>query len=357
WWETWTNLTLNQMKDWGFNTVGNWSSQRFALDSKLPYVYPLEDFPQTSSLIFRDFPDVFSEEYQDNSTRFALQLHRFKDDPCLIGYFLRNEPEWAFVGGLIIAEELLENKHDFASKEALITFLEQQYNGDISVFNQAWNTAFQAFDQLRGGIKKAASFSEQTRLDLRAFSREMVARYVSIPSKAVRAVDPHHLNLGMRYAYLTDEDLLAGCENFDVFSINCYKFDPTPEIEVVGRLTGLPVMIGEYHFGALDKGLTATGLKGVTSQGERGKAYSLYTERAAASPYCVGAHYFILSDQAALGRFDGENYQIGLVNVCHQPYDEMLHYVTETNRTIYQVASGEKEPSNEQPEKIEFIAF
>ncbi|MBC8080532.1 MAG: hypothetical protein H7X86_09315, partial [Gorillibacterium sp.] len=75
WWETWTNLTLNQMKDWGFNTVGNWSSQRFALDSKLPYVYPLEDFPQTSSLIFRDFPDVFSEEYQDNSTRFALQLH------------------------------------------------------------------------------------------------------------------------------------------------------------------------------------------------------------------------------------------------------------------------------------------
>ncbi|MCL6457874.1 MAG: beta-galactosidase, partial [Gorillibacterium sp.] len=357
WWEAWTKLTRNWLIEWGFNTVGNWSSERFSHESKLPYVWPLENFPQTRSLIFRDFPDVFSDEYQENAEHFASQLCRFKDDPYLIGYFLRNEPEWAFVEGLIIAEELLENQHDFASKQALLAFLEQRYNGEISLLNQAWNTTFLRFDQLNGGVKKAASFSEQARLDLRAFSREMIARYVRLPSEAAKAVDPHHLNLGMRYAYLTDEDLLAGCEHFDVFSINCYKFDPTPQIEVVGRLTGLPVMIGEYHFGALDKGLTATGLKGVSSQKERGKAYSLYSEHAAASPYCVGAHYFILSDQAALGRFDGENYQIGLVNVCHQPYKAMLHYVTETNRTIYQVASGEREPFNEQPDEIEFIAF
>jgi hypothetical protein len=75
-----------------------------------------------------------------------------------------------------------------------------------------------------------------------------------------------HLNLGMRYAYISSEELFAGCENFDVFSINCYKMNPAPEIMKAGQSTGLPVMIGEYHFGALDRGPVATGLRAVISR-------------------------------------------------------------------------------------------
>jgi hypothetical protein len=357
WWENWQTIARNWMLDWGFNTVGNWSSNQFCRESGLPYVWPLGGFPETKQAIFRDFPDVFSEEYQENALAFAEQLHALKDDPLLIGYFLRNEPEWAFVDGLIIAEELLANPADFAAKDALIGFLLEQYEGEIVRLNQAWNTSYDDFEDLRGGVQRASRFSEAARLDLKTFSREMIARYVSIPSEAARTVDPNHLNLGMRYAYITNEELLAGSENFDVFSINCYKLDPTEQIAQVANLTGLPVMIGEYHFGALDRGLTATGLKGVATQADRGKAYSHYTERAAAHPSCVGAHYFILSDQPALGRFDGENYQIGLVNVCHQPYVDMLRYVADTNRSIYQVASGLKSPAAATAETIEFIAF
>lgn len=357
WWESWSEIAGSWMREWGFNTIGNWSSGPFCQESGMPYVWPLGGFPETKQLIFRDFPDVFSEEYQENALIYAEQLKFFKDDPLLIGYFLRNEPEWAFVDGLLIAEELLANPGDFASKDALIGFLLEQYEGEILRLNQAWNTSYEDFEDLCGGVQRAGSFSEAARLDLKTFSREMIARYVSIPSEAARAVDPNHLNLGMRYAYITGEELLAGSEHFDVFSINCYKLDPTEQIEQVAQLTGLPVMIGEYHFGALDMGLTATGLKGAATQADRGKAYSHYTERAAAHPSCVGAHYFILSDQAALGRFDGENYQIGLVNVCHQPYADMLRYVADTNRSIYQVASGLQPPAEATAQTIEFIAF
>ena len=82
---------------------------------------------------------------------------------------------------------------------------------------------------------------------------------------------------------------------------------------------GKPVLIGEFHFGALDRGLPSTGLEGVASQEERGVAYRRYVEAAAADPNVVGTHYFVLNDQEVLGRFDGENFQIGFVDVCHRP--------------------------------------
>jgi hypothetical protein len=116
-------------------------------------------------------------------------------------------------------------------------------------------------------------------------------------------------------------------------------------------------MIGEYHFGALDRGLTSTGLRGVTSQEERGKAYKFYLENAASSAYCVGAHYFTFGDQALLGRFDGENMQIGCVDVCSRPYDEFISGVEETNNTIYEVLQKARESLSVPPKEIPRVGF
>lgn len=64
------------------------------------------------------------------------------------------------------------------------------------------------------------------------------------------------------------------------FSINCYAVDPTSAIQnIVDLGVDLPVMIGEFHFGALDAGLPATGLEGVLSQKDRGIAYRHYCEK------------------------------------------------------------------------------
>ncbi|QHW33563.1 hypothetical protein GZH47_24045 [Paenibacillus rhizovicinus] len=357
WREAWERMTRRRLVEWGFNTIANWSDGPFIRKAKLPYVLPLNGFPETERKVFRDFPDVFSTEYQENAERFARQLEAYRDDRYLIGYFLRNEPHWAFVEGLIIAEELLANPADLVSKRELIRYLEEQYGGDIGRLNEAWRSGFGSFDDLRRPMRKAARQSTQTAADLRAFSRIMIERYVGIPSQAAKRVDPHHLNLGMRYAYMADEDLIAGYEHFDVFSINCYRMDPRNDIMWIGDKTGLPVIIGEYQFGALDRGSPATGLRGVASQEDRAKAYRFYVENAAATPYCVGNHYFVLNDQAALGRGDGENYSVGFVNICQQPHPEMVEAAQETHRTIYAVASGERQPTTVEAEEIEMIAY
>ena len=42
------------------------------------------------------------------------------------------------------------------------------------------------------------------------------------------------------------------------------------------------------------------------------------------NPLIVGTHWFQYGDQATTGRGDGENYQIGFVDVCDTPYAETI---------------------------------
>ena len=40
--------------------------------------------------------------------------------------------------------------------------------------------------------------------------------------------------------------------------------------------------------------------------------------------YFLGVHWFQWQDQPVLGRMDGENYNIGLVDVTNRPYPELV---------------------------------
>ena len=91
-------------------------------------------------------------------------------------------------------------------------------------------------------------------------------------------------------------------------------------------------MVGEFHFGALDAGLPATGIRGVTTQKERGKAINAYIDNAKNTGCCVGAHYFQLNDQPYLGRFDGENYNIGFVDICCKEYTDVTDIISPVER-------------------------
>ena len=124
---------------------------------------------------------------------------------------------------------------------------------------------------MEGNFRKRAAgraaegrLTEAAREDLKAFSARMIREYVRVPALELKKVDPNHLNLGMRYAFILYPEQTAGCEFMDVFSINCYKIDPTAVLTEVAALVKMPVMIGEFHFGALDRGLDATGIIGVT---------------------------------------------------------------------------------------------
>ena len=364
WWDNWARMTRARLYHWGCNTVANWSEQKFCDWAGMPWVLPMSGFPTTGTRIFRDFPDVYAPEYADNARVFAAQLERYRDDRTLIGYFLSNEPHWAFVSELCIAEEVLKNPAPTHTKEALIAALTRQY-GTAAALSSAWNHNFASFDELRAPIRGAAALSPQARADLEAFSSEMVRAFSRIPSEACRAAAPHHLNLGMRYAYLGNPALIAGCEFFDVFSVNCYQMDPLPRIRQAADLLaaqlgderGRPILVGEFHFGALDAGLPSTGLRGVSSQAERGRAYRYYVEQAATHPAFVGAHYFTINDQGPLGRADGENYQIGMVDVCQQPYADFIDGVTAAHEAVLRVAEGLQVPTDRMAREIPSVAF
>ncbi len=352
WQGEWARLTANWLKSWGFNTIANWSVPQLGRHLKIPYVYQLRSFPATRTKIFRDFPDVFSPEYRSAAAEYAQQLKEISNDPYLIGYFLRNEPEWGF-GDYNIAEFLLAHPQPLACKEELIRFLANKYNGDATLLANAWRYPLTDFTDLHKPISDAPNLSAVAEADLREFTKVLIAEYIRVPAAAARQADPNHLNLGMRWAWVTSEQFYAGSQYCDVFSLNCYKLAPNPDdIKAASKASGLPVMIGEFHAGALDAGLPSTGLRGMADQTERGKFYRWYIEHAAAIPELVGAHYFQWGDQPVLGRFDGENCNIGLVDVCHRPYAEMIREIVKTHERMYQICMGLIEPTDELPKEV-----
>ena len=66
-------------------------------------------------------------------------------------------------------------------------------------------------------------------------------------------------------------------------------------------------MMGEFHFGAWDRGLFGSGLINKGSQEGRAAALKKYVESALGNPQVVGVHWHQFSDQPVTGRFDGES--------------------------------------------------
>jgi hypothetical protein len=346
WYGKWAEITLAELRRLGFNTVANWSDWRIASQGGMPYVRPLDAKSLPIAHVYRDFPDVFHPDFPGVAAGFAEQLRESANDPAFIGYFLMNEPTWGFAEETPAAG-MLFNTPACASRLALADFLALRYPSDAA-FTSAWGMPV-GFVDIREGLW-TTPLTPAAQKDLAAFSAVMVEKYFGGLSAACRAVDPHHLNLGIRYYTIPPEWALAGMRHFDVFSMNCYRQRlPVEEMGHISAMLEMPIMIGEWHFGALDAGLPASGIGHVPDQASRGKAFRVYLENAAAQPWCVGVHYFILYDQSALGRFDGENYNIGFLDVCNRPYEPLAQAARASHERLYQVATGEAAPYNDEP--------
>ncbi len=352
WKEKWAEIALAELRRIGFNTVANWSDWRIASQAQAPYVRPLSPLYEALPTVYRDFPDVYHPDFEAVAADYAGQLRETRDDPAFIGYFMMNEPTWGFAGDSV-AEGMLFTAPQCHSRRALADFLRQRHASD-SALAAAWGIPA-TFDALAGSEWRTP-LSEAARKDLEDFSEVMVERFFGGLSAACRKVDPNHLNLGMRYYTVPPAWAMQGMQHFDVFSMNCYKSRvPAEEMSRISQMLNMPIMIGEWHFGALDAGLPASGIGRVPDQAARGQAYRIYLEDAAAKPWCVGVHYFILYDQSALGRFDGENYNIGFLDVCNRPYEALCQAARASHERLYLVASGESRPYAEEPDYLPML--
>jgi hypothetical protein len=53
----------------------------------------------------------------------------------------------------------------------------------------------------------------------------------------------------------------------------------------------------------------------------------------------VGTHWFQYRDQAVSGRFDGENCQVGFVDICDTPYWNTVEASRSVGYDLYEIRS------------------
>jgi beta-galactosidase len=157
--------------------------------------------------------------------------------------------------------------------------------------------------------------------------------YFATVAKVVREMLPNHLYLGSRFARAQDAVWRAASRHCDVVSFNFYERRPTKDLPDLS--VDKPLIVGEFHFGALDRGLLNSACSTTFDQTERAQCFKDYVNACLDHPRMVGCHWFQYQDQALTGRPDGENFQIGFVSVCDVPYPELVEACRTTAAEMY----------------------
>ncbi len=327
-----------RLRGWGFNTIGNWSDHRIFLMKKTPYTVAVHygakqlDVPEGSRV---RFVDVFDASFREALRgRFERERGGSAGDPWCIGYFVDNESSWG--DEVALAVGALLSPAEQAAKQVFVEDLKAKH-GEIERLNGAWGTEHASWEALLEC--REAPDREKASEDLTAFCAKTAETYFRVVREELKRVAPDQLYLGCRFSWWGNEGAVrAAAEYCDVVSANRYS----RSVEGLRPPDGLdvPIIVGEFHFGALDRGMFHTGLGRARSQEHRGELYREYVRGALRNPCIVGTHWFQFGDQATTGRGDGENYQIGFLDVCDTPYGETIAAAREVGADMYEYRVG-----------------
>ena len=370
--DAWADAQQKRLRNWGFNTVGAFSDEVLFAGRDTPFMAFISTVGAKS--------DFWDRAWQERATAIISETtKRYADNPNLVGYFVDNEIPW-----LIDLSALYDpNRNVLAmggyfqkehGREALIEFLRTRYitpSDFIADFPDAklpgkdWNTISWADAQL--GLKVTARGKET----LVGWGAVMAEQYFSVITPALRRGDSRHLNFGTKFvAGLTTRNVLKVAARYsDVISIDFYDIVLPPTIpqeqstnsgqqpdfltliqslvpadQLVPnsgmlsdwyRLTSKPLLVAEFSYRAADAGLPNTmppGQVTLLTQAERARAITNYTSCAIDSSYIIGFHFFELTDEPAAGRFDGENSNLGILNVQDIPYASVVNAFQDASR-------------------------
>lgn len=323
----WARDTLARLGRWGFNTVGAWSDHALLRGSL--YQTPVLHLG-ASGIPWKDMwdPTVVADTYR--IAREGIAPHR--DDPRVIGYFSDNELGWWF-GAMF--EWAWRAGPEHGTRERLIALLRESYP-------EGWSAIIRDFDP--EGASDLASLAKGGRLFLRpggngaAYVRKVMrllaARYYELCRDAIRQADPGALFLGDRYisSFYPEVALEAG-KVVDVVSTNLNAnwsdggFAPF-YLDELHHQAKKPIIVTEFYMCAMENRSgnmnDASGFPTVASQRERVAGLRRQLAALSAKPYVVGAHWFQFYDEPMHGRGDGENYNMGLVDIGGVPYASLV---------------------------------
>ena len=330
----WRRTTLARLKSWGFNTVGNWSDEALGAAHQVPSVATLGvggDHARlaSGSDYWGKMHDPFDPQFTtDCNASFRDKATRLKTDPWCLGYFVDNELSWSgegVEGGRYgLACGALAAPADQPAKKAFLAQLTAKYQ-TISKLNAGWGTALSGWDNLNAPYKASQTPNDAQKADMGEFVHSFALRYFTTVRDTLKKYDPNHLYLGCRLANYTPEVVRASAEVCDVVSFNIYQPRLDRKAWAFTEDLNKPCIIGEFHFGALDRGLFHPGLVSTPNQAARAAMFRDYIQSVTDNPAFVGAHWFQYMDEPLTGRtLDGENYNIGFVTVTDTPYPEMV---------------------------------
>ncbi|MFQ5869898.1 MAG: beta-galactosidase [Candidatus Zixiibacteriota bacterium] len=334
WKRQFAEMAHRRLRSWGMNTIANWSDEDIYLMRKTPYVATIHFGGRElegSEGYWGKFRDVFDPSFKaELRDSLARQKGRSAGDPWCIGYFVDNELAWGHDVSLAVAA--LISPPDQPAKKVFVEDMKAKYE-TIENLNQAWGTQHASWDALLQS--RQAPDEKKAYADLAGFYTKTAEMYFKTCRDAVKEIAPNNLYLGCRFAWVNQRAVEAAAKYCDVISYNFYR----REVESFRPPRGIdkPVTVGEFHFGALDRGMFHTGLQKTESQNERAEAYKNYVSGAMQNPWIVGTHWFQYGDQATTGRGDGENYQIGFLDVVDTPYAETIQACREVGYSMYEL--------------------
>jgi hypothetical protein len=334
WAAQYADLAHRRLRSWGLNTIANSSDVRICQQDRTPYCDRFElKSPDIagSALGWWKFKDPFHPEFRANFHRQLLARKAELDDPWCIGFFVDNEIRWG--GPTDLASWTLQSPAEQPAKIELVARLQAKY-GEIAKLNAAWGSSCVGWETLLAAQEKPPAGAQA---DCAEFTTALTEEYFRRVREELQTVAPQKLYFGCRFAGSTTAAVHMAAKYCDVVSFNLYRqtLDQFQLPEGVDK----PILVGEFHFGALDRGLFHESLIGVPDQVARARAYAAYVTSALRHPNFVGVHWHQYGDQPTTGRFDGENFQNGFVDVCDTPYVETIGGIREVGYRLYEIRS------------------
>ncbi|MDA3925696.1 MAG: hypothetical protein PF904_13435 [Kiritimatiellae bacterium] len=356
--EAFYNQSTLRLKAWGMNTIANWSDGKAYKLRKLPYMlsiqakvprFAVSSFLKAGLTKKKYFPDPFNPDYGPAIIKRFKEMDGYIGDPWMLGVFVDNELPWTARAPSgegpwvrISVNAFCVNGPDSFIKKALVEQLRKS-NKTPADLNNVWKTEYKSWDAVLDPIVLTTEQIKSAEKDMLALEVFIAERYFKETRDAIKKCDPQILYMGPRFSgRYTPEVVAVAAKYCDVMSFNIYEY--LPDMRTVDELAlehDFPVIIGEFHFGALDRGMFHTGLRKADNQEDRAQKYVNYIEAGAKASWCVGAHWFQYKDQSLTGRGDGENYNIGFINETDSIYPELSKAARKMHSGLYQLRYSE----------------
>jgi hypothetical protein len=356
----------DDMRVFGFNTLGCHSPMHYYAQSFAPYVYRLRfvDICHWLTPAEEDFLDVFSADFETLCDQKAqAEAAPLKDDPYLLGYSFTDCPiltevDAAERGVMIYGAprratatwpRVLRNLGaDASGKRAYIALVRELYADDIRGFNQAYGTTFASFDALARARDWRPAVERRNVHEARdnaRFLEQIVDRYYAVAVGAVRRHDPHHLVFGDKLNGNTGVpdgvmDVIAPHVDALFYQFYGYYGIQHPVLNNWSQRTGTPLLNGDSSYAVPEEMMPCPLGPHCKDQAERAEVTLDFARRAFARPDFVGWHW--------CGWMDGWNtipgkelrQHSGVQDPFGHRYPEMVKALSTISREMYTLAQG-----------------